>query len=134
MCECIDSFIDPAVCRHYVKKSDILSNVKLETLPSIRAKDLLENVKNMIDDEDIIIIDLWNKISTKDILFYADPSDNMYCEYVIIMAFHDTLYKLLPNRELEMMIIDRINYITDENCYMRLHFSKNNFKILKIDL
>ena len=128
MCDCIDSIVDPNVCQHTSKfwtKSNLFRNLNLDTLPRITAKDLLANIKDVAkNNNEKVILHLWHKIPTSESkdFFYADSSDNVLCEYILLMEFEQTLYKLYPNREFESLIVKNINYITDAGCFMEIIF------------
>lgn len=137
MCDCIDSIVDRAIC-HHNPIDDALNKLKINTLPIIKSNDLFENIKDMIDanNDEIITINLYSYIPTnksKDV-FYRSTRDNIPCDYVFLIEYDKTLYKLYPNDEMERLISDKKNYISaDDHSYMRISFKKDNTEIIRED-
>lgn len=139
MCDCIDSKVDPKVCQHISTiKAKVLQMLNLDLVPHITAKDLFTNISDINNNENKeIVIDLWNIIDTKysKDFFYADPSDNIPCDYIILMVFENTFYKLYLNRKFEKLIMKNKHFITDENSYAQITFHQNNeINISKVEI
>lgn len=99
-------------------KQTLLRTLQLDSLPIIRAKDVL-------DDEEEKEITLLASIPTsesKDV-FYFDSNDNVYGPYIILMGHEEVLYKLYPNQVLENFILEYKNDLMNRFQYLKLHLA-----------
>lgn len=132
MCECIDRIVDPTMCHHNAK-NNLFRNLKknLHTLPFVSAAELLDYIRDNKESEIIINLLLYISTSESRDFFYADTWDNIPCEYIILMEYEETIYKLYPNQKLEKIISGKTSYISGNNCNMQISFLDNEEKILK---
>ena len=103
MCDCVDHILDQMICEHNTMTLNIFKNFNYDSLPVIPGANFVKYMEEVKRNNNINLLAKIPTSVSRDI-FYGDRNHNIFGDYIILIAYEDTLYKVYPNDVLEKIL------------------------------